>query len=183
VAGAWQLICACDVTDAANDAQQAEPVAPATRAPLAPAASERPKDESGALQPIPATLDSGSYRETAVQGREALGCDPAMAPARPRHPILPPEAPEAPATAQERMAAQVRPPAGTALYAKRTVSVAPVFGQRKAARGCRRFLLRGLQKIRGAWRLGCLGHHLLQIWRYGGAQSAASTTGKMPRWC
>ena len=173
VDGACQIILACDVTDAANDAQQAEPVAQATLATLAQAAIERPKDESGALQPIPATLDSGYYSETAVQGLEALGFDPYMATARQRHHVLPPEAPEAPATAKERMAAKVRTPEGKALYAKRKVIVEPVFGQIKEARGFRRFLLRGLQKIRGEWRLVCLGHNLLKIWRYGGAQSAA----------
>ena len=170
VDGAWQIILACDVTDASNDAQQAEPVALAT---LAQAGIERPKDEAGALQPIPATLDSGYYSETAVQGLEALGFDPYMATARQRHHVLPPEAPEAPATAKERMAAKVRTPEGKALYAKRKVIVEPVFGQIKEARGFRRFLLRGLQKIRGEWRLVCLGHNLLKIWRYGGAQSAA----------
>lgn len=173
VDGACQIILACDVTDASNDKQQAEPVAQATLATLAQAGIERPQDESGALQPIPATLDSGYYSETAVQGLEALGFDPYMATERQRHHALPPEAPEAPATAKERMAAKVRTPEGKALYARRKVIVEPVFGQIKEARGFRRFLLRGLQKIRGEWRLVCLSHNLLKIWRYGGAQSAA----------
>jgi hypothetical protein len=43
-----------------------------------------------------------------------------------------------------------------------------VFGQIKEARGFRRFLLRGLDQIRGEWRLVCLTHNLLKIWRYGG---------------
>jgi DDE family transposase len=78
-----------------------------------------------------------------------------------------------PATAQERMAATVRTPEGKALDARRKVIVAPVFGQIKEARGFRRFLLRGLEKIRGAWRLVCLTHNLLKLWRYGSAHSAA----------
>jgi Transposase DDE domain len=45
--------------------------------------------------------------------------------------------------------------------------VEPVFGQIKEARGFRRFLLRGLAHIRGEWRLVCLTHNLLKIWRYG----------------
>ena len=72
-----------------------------------------------------------------------------------------------PATAQERMTAKVRAPEGKALYARRKVIVEPVFGQIKEARGFRRFLLRGLEKIRGAWRLVCLTHNLLKLWRYG----------------
>ncbi len=173
VDGACQIILACDVTDASNDKQQAAPVAQATLATLAQAGMERPKDASGALQPIPATLDSGYYSETAVQGLEALGFDPYIATERQPHHALPPAAPEVPVTAKERMAAKVRTPEGKALYARRKVIVEPVFGQIKEARGFRRFLLRGLQKIRGEWRLVCLGHNLLKIWRYGGAQSAA----------
>jgi transposase len=173
VDGTCQIILACDVTDASNDKQQAAPVAQATLAILAQAGIERPKDASGALQPIPATLDSGYYSETAVQALEALGFDPYMATERQRHHVLPTEALEAPATAQERMAAKVRTPEGKALYARRKIIVEPVFGQIKEARGFRRFLLRGLQKIRGEWRLVCLGHNLLKIWHYGCAQSAA----------
>ena len=71
------------------------------------------------------------------------------------------------------MAAKVRTPEGQALYARRKAIVEPVFGQLKEVRGFRRFLLRGLQKIRGAWRLLCLTHNLLKLWRYGSAPSAA----------
>jgi len=46
------------------------------------------------------------------------------------------------------------------------VIVEPVFGQIKEARGFRRFLLRGLTKIRGEWCLVCLTHNLLKVWRY-----------------
>ena len=48
----------------------------------------------------------------------------------------------------------------------------PVFGQLKEVRGFRRFLLRGLEKIRGEWRLVCLTHNLLKMWRYGRVLSA-----------
>jgi Transposase DDE domain len=80
---------------------------------------------------------------------------------------------DVPATAPERMAAKGRTPAGKALYARRKVIVEPVLGQSTEARGCRRFLLRGLEKIRGAWRLVCLTHNLLKLWRYGSVHSAA----------
>jgi hypothetical protein len=64
---ACQIILACDVTEAANDKQQAVPVAQATLANLAQAGLERPKDEAGAAQALPATLDSGYDSEGAVQ--------------------------------------------------------------------------------------------------------------------
>jgi transposase len=60
VDGACQIIVACDVTDATNDKQQAEPMAQATRTNLAQAGLERPKDASGAVHPIPAPWDNGS---------------------------------------------------------------------------------------------------------------------------
>jgi len=47
------------------------------------------------------------------------------------------------------------------------VIVEAVFGQIKEARGFRRFLLRGLTTIRGEWRLVCLTHNLLKMWRHG----------------
>ena len=62
VDGACQIILACDVTDATNDKEQAEPLAQATLATLAQAGIEDPKNESGAAQAIPATLDNGYYR-------------------------------------------------------------------------------------------------------------------------
>jgi len=96
-----------------------------------------------------------------------------MATGRQRHHGSEAEASAPPATAKERMAAKGRTPAGKALDARRKVIVEPVCGQSKAARGFRRFVLRGLAKIRGAWRLVCLTHNLLKIWRYGSAQLAA----------
>jgi transposase len=173
VDAACQIILACDVTEAANDKQQAVPVAQATLAILAQAGIERPQGEAGTAQAIPATLDSGYYSAAAVQALEDLGFDPYMATARQRHHAPSTEAPETPDTAKVRMAAKVRTPEGKALYARRKVIVEPVFGQIKEARGFRRFLLRGLQKIRGEWRLVCLSHNLLKLWRYGGAQSMA----------
>jgi len=169
VDAACQIILACDVTDATNDKQQAEPVAQATLANLAQAGIERPKDASGAAQAIPATLDNGYDSEAAVEALEHLGFDPYIATERQRHSTPGVEASDPPATAQERMAAKVRTPQGRALYARRKVIVEPVFGQIKEDRGFRRFLLRGLAKIRGEWRLVCLTHNLLKIWRHAGA--------------
>ncbi len=167
VDGACQIIVACDVTDASNDKQQATPIAQATLANLAQAGIERPKDEGGIIQAIPATLDNGYYSEAAVEALETLGFDPYIATARQRYHGPEADAPATPLTVQERMAAKVRTPAGKALYARRKVIVEPVFGQIKEARGFRRFLLRGLANILGEWRLVCLMHNLLKIWRYG----------------
>jgi transposase len=173
VDAACQIIVACDVTDAPNDKRQAEPMAQATRATLAQAGIALPQDETGQAQAIPTTLDSGYYSEAAAQALEDLGFAPYMATGRQKHHAPEAEASAVPATAQERMAAKVRTAEGKALYARRKVIVEPVFGQIKEVRGFRRFLLRGLEKIRGEWRLVCLTHNLLKLWRYGSARSAA----------
>jgi transposase len=165
--GAYQIIVACDVTDASNDKQQAEPMAHATLANLDQAGIERPTDESGQPQAIPSTLDNGYYSEEATQALEALGFDPYIAAGRQKHHELEAEVRAEPATAKEKMAAKVRTPEGKALYSRRKVIVEPVFGQIKEDRGFRRFLLRGLKKIRGEWSLVCLTHNLLKVWRYG----------------
>jgi hypothetical protein len=46
------------------------------------------------------------------------------------------------------------------------VIVEPVLGQSKEGRGLRRFLLRGLAHLRGAWPRVGLTHTLLTLWRY-----------------
>jgi hypothetical protein len=167
VDGAYQIIVACDVTDATNDKPQAEPMGQAILETLKQAEMALPRNEAGEVHAIPATLDSGYYSEAATQALEALGFEPYIATARQRHHAPAPAALKA--TAKERMAAKVRSPAGQALYSRRKVIVEPVFGQIKEARGFRRFLLRGLAKVRGEWRLVCLGHNLLKLWRYGRA--------------
>ncbi len=163
---AYQIIVACDVTVEANDKQQAAPMAQLTVAHLEQAGIERPTDAAGAVQKIPGTYDSGYYSEAAAKAVEQMGFEPSMATGRQRHHVPETEEAEVRTTAKARMAAKVRTPEGRALYARRTVIVEPVFGQSKAARGFRRFLLRGLAKIRGEWCLVFLTHNLLKIWRY-----------------
>jgi hypothetical protein len=78
------------------------------------------------------------------------------------------------ATVKEKMQHKLRTPAGKALYAARKHIVEPVFGQIKGVRGIRKFLLRGLEKVRAEWQLICLTHNLLKIWRRATHASPAS---------
>jgi hypothetical protein len=178
VDGAYQIIVACDVTAEANDKQQAAPMAQLTVTQLEQAGTARSQDATGAAQKIPATYDSGYYSEAAAAAVEQLGFDPYMATGRQRHHVPETAVAEPPTTAKERMAAKVRTPEGRAVYARRKVIVEPVFGQIKEVRGFRRFLLRGLAKIRGEWCLVCLTHNLLKIWRHGWVPRAASHAGR-----
>src|SRR5262249_51133648 len=131
----------------------------------------RPTDAAGQAVPIPNLTDSGYYSEKAAQGLEALGLDPYMATERQRHHVAGAVASGTAPTTKEAMATKLRSAVGRAVYALRKVIVEPVFGQIKGARGFRRFLLRGLEKIRGEWCLVCLTHNLLKLWRYGCAPS------------
>jgi len=205
-----QIIVACDVTDQCNDKQQAEPMAQATRSQLDQAGIAPAGDETGARPAIPAALDSGYFSGPAVEAMEREGFDPYIATERQRHhrgtapgaaeptpapsatstaTAEPTPAPSAtstaasePTTAKEKMQAKLKTPAGRAIYARRKAIAEPVYGQIKEARGFRRFLLRGLAQIRGEWRLVCLTHNLLKIWRYGwrnlrGSGCAVATGG------
>jgi IS5 family transposase len=48
-------------------------------------------------------------------------------------------------------------------YRRRKQIVEPVFGRIKQARGFRKFLLRGLNKVRGEWAMVCTVHNLLKL--------------------
>jgi len=54
---------------------------------------------------------------------------------------------------------------GAAIYAARESIVEPVFGQIKQGRGFRRFLLRGLEKVKAEWAFVCLTHNILKMCR------------------
>ncbi len=54
---------------------------------------------------------------------------------------------------------------GRRLYAKRKVTVEPVFGQIKQGRGFRQFLLRGHDQVRSEWALICTTYNVLKLWR------------------
>jgi len=182
---ACQIIVAAEVVIQTNDKRQAVPMAEQALANLEQAGIERPIDEAGCVQKIASLEDSGYFSALAVSGLEALGLDPYIAIERQKHhaqaPALSPGqvglsaalAAELEAgasakekTAKEKMRAKLQSQRGRAVYGLRKGVVEPVFGQIKAARGFRRFSLRGLEKIRCEWRLVCLTHNLLKIWRY-----------------
>ena len=180
VDGEHQIIVAAEVTAAANDKQQAVPLAQAVVDNLAAAAIERPRDDQGQPLPIPNTADNGYYSEENVRGVAAVGLDPYFAAGRQKHHAPGTDAIGATAasagvsttsvvgeeTPKAAMAKKLRTPTGRALYAARKHIVEPVFGQIKQIRGFRKFLLRGQELVSAEWQLICLTHNLLKIWRH-----------------
>src|SRR5271167_951226 len=169
VDSAEQIIVAAETTNAANDKEQAVPMAQAALNNLDAAGIERPKGTDGTPTPIPNTADTGYFSEKAVEGLEKIGIDPHIAVGRQKHHETPAEpesaASSAEASAKEKMQRKLRTATGKALYAARKHIVEPVFGMIKSARGIRKFLLRGLEKVSAEWQLICLTHNLLKIWR------------------
>ena len=131
----------------------------------------RPRDAAGQVQKIPSLEDSGYFSAAAVRGWRLWASTRTSPPERQKHHAKRSSdaaggAGAGKATAQEQMRAKLRTEGGRAVYGLRKGVVEPVFGQIKGARGFRRFCLRGLEKIKGEWRLVCLTHNLLKIWRY-----------------
>ena len=65
------------------------------------------------------------------------------------------------------MARKLRTKKGRTEYARRKAIAEPPFGQIKHCRGYRQFLLRGLEQMQGEWKLVCLTHNLLKVFRHG----------------
>ncbi|MGH9668559.1 MAG: IS1182 family transposase [Terriglobales bacterium] len=154
-----QIILAADVTHQANDKQQVEPMVAEAQQNLAAAGVE---EQIGALD-----ADCGYYSEDNVSYLEGENIDAYIATERLKHHEQVVCASEGPVpeglTPKERMARKLRTQRGRATYAKRKGMVEPVFGQIKQARGFRQFLLRGLEKMRGEWRLICMTHNLRKL--------------------
>ena len=175
MANEHQIIVAADVTDQANDKRQVQPMVRQAQENLAAAGVE---EQIEALD-----ADSGYYSEENVSHLEGEKIDPYIATERLKHhekaSCASDPGPGAPGLAEnltpkERMARKLRTKHGRETYAKRKGMIEPilrdsgqVFGQIKQVRGFRQFLLRGLEKMRGEWRLVCLTHNLKKLFRKG----------------
>src|SRR5205814_4045182 len=67
----------------------------------------------------------------------------------------------------EQMRQKLQSEPGRAVYKMRKAIVEPVFGQIKECRRFRRFSFRGLEKVRSEWKLVCLTHNILKLFRSG----------------
>ena len=158
VAAGSLLVVGADVTQAPNDKQQIEPML-------------------GALAQLPDALgqadtllaDSGYFSAANVDACAAAGIDPLIAAGRqPHHPPLgerfadPPPPPENP-TPVQAMAHRLQTRAGRDLYALRKQTPEPVFGIIKSVMGFRQFMLRGIDKVRGEWRLVTMAWNLKRM--------------------
>jgi transposase len=161
VANEEQIIIAADVTPQANDKRQVVPMVEQSKENLQAAGVD---EQIGAFD-----ADTGYFSEENVSYLEGEQIDPHIATERLKHHEKIPLAPKGripkDLTAKQRMARKLRTKKGRETYAKRKGMIEPIFGQIKHARGFRQFLLRGMEKMRGEWRLLCLTHNLLKLFQ------------------
>jgi transposase len=148
-----QVIVAAELTQQTTDRQQLLPMVQALRS-------------AAGSTPEVVTADAGywdtvSLRDPSLEGIQVL-VSPDSKPQPPGAP-LPPNAPKN--MEALHMREQLASETGRALYARRKVTVEPVFGQIKEARNIRRFRLRSLKKVACEWKLICATHNLLKLFR------------------
>ena len=152
----FQWIVGQQVTQAANDKQQMQPLV------------EVIQEQSG-QKPAEVVSDSGYCSEANLQYIEKKKIEGYVAVDRESYRDRERPCPRGPlpagATRVDRMRRKLQTKKGAAIYATRKTIVEPVFGQIKQARGFRQFLLRGLKKVQGEWAIICLTHNILKLHR------------------
>jgi transposase len=158
------LVVATDVVQAPNDKQQLEPML-------------------GKLAGLPEELgkvgdllaDNGYFSEGNVNACTAAGIEPVIAMGRQaHHPSLAerfaedPEPPKDP-TPVEAMRHRLQTKEGKKRYALRKQTPEPVFGIIKSVLGFRQFLLRGLDNVRGEWKLVTMAWNMKRMFALAGA--------------
>lgn len=155
-AGVPQIIVGQAVTQESNDRQQ-----------MCPMLQQAEQNVAGRVDSVLA--DAGYWNESVMARLQA----------EQRYVLVPPDggkpdpagklpanAPRGPMAQQMRQ--RLAQPEERKRYRKRSGIVEPVFGLLKEILGYRRFLLRGLQKVRGEWALMCTAFNLRKLYLYGG---------------
>jgi transposase len=154
-----QIIVACATTNQAPDVEHFVPML------------EQVHDNCG-LYPDESLGDAGYWSERNVAFCEERGIDPYIATGRLHRGEHEPPArgrPPNDLSPKQRMARKLRTKKGKKVYARRKVIAEPPFGQIKEARGIKRFLLRGLEKVSAEWALIAATHNILKLFRSGKA--------------
>jgi transposase len=154
-----QIIVAAEITQDCNDKRQLAPML------------EQVEKNTGA-KPAASSADTGYWNTAQVADKRVEGIDLHVATGRDKHGASPEstsrstELPQD-VSALERMKQKLQSESGRALYKMRKAIVEPVFGQIKECRQFRRFSFRGIAKVRAEWKLVCLTHNLLKLFRSG----------------
>jgi len=163
VDSAAQIIVAAEITQESNDKQQLAPML------------ERVEQNMGA-KPEAATADTGYFSAEQVNDERVRNIDLYVAIGKQKHgesEVATEASPQPEDSERAQMRQRLQTEQGKAIYKMRKAIVEPVFGQIKEWRGFRRFSLRGLEKAGAEWKLICLTHNLLKLFRSGWVPQAA----------
>jgi transposase len=166
VATEEQIIVAAEVTQEANDVQQLHPMLAKAGEELAAAGVEMVMEK--------AVADAGYMSEENLAADDPEGPELFIAVTKDRKQRSNADDPPRGRTPdglshRARMKRKLLTVRGRATYRKRGQIIEPVFGQIKDARHADRFLLRRLVGARLEWKLLCLTHNLLKLFRSGAA--------------
>lgn len=152
VDGASQIILAAEVFSESNDKQLAPPMMAAVR-------------QNTGQYPAILTADTGFWSERDAVKLEGWGIDPYIPPTSQcegKRKIRVSISGKI-QTVTEFMRAKLETKTGREIYRQRKMTVEPVFGQIKEQRQFRKFLLRGLDRVRGEWQLICMATNLRKL--------------------
>jgi transposase len=142
-----QIIVGTHVTSAPNDQEQLIPTLLAV------------KKNLGQL-PATVSADAGYFSSAVITAEVLRDIDLYVPPNEPEPSALP-----AAAGVRAQMWQKLMSAPGRELYKRRGTIVEPVFAYIKHVRRFRQFLLRGLAAVESEWRLICLTHNLLKLFR------------------
>src|SRR4051794_20753462 len=166
-----QVIVACELSNAAPDAEQLQPTLERLAENLAAIDARLP---NGAAL----VADAGYFSEQNIAISARHGLDPYIATGKTRYDDPAPVAPRGPipksATPKQRMQRKLKTNKGRAVYKQRKTIVEPVFGQLDTVQDARQLLLRGKPAAQAQWAFPCTIRNLLKLYRNGGLARIAT---------
>lgn len=153
-----QIIVAAGTTQEAVDKKQLEPMLKEIK-------------KNVKVKPVKLSADAGYYSEANIKLLKSRKIDCYIPPDKQGHNqkdmSSPRGRPPNNLSTADRMRRKLKTVKGKKIYARRKEVVEPVFGQIKAIRGLRQFLLRGIGKVSAEWDIWCLTHNILKLFRSG----------------
>ncbi len=147
-----QVIVAHGVTDSGSDQKQLKPMIEAIEEETGTLPQQLSADAGYGSEDNLAILKTHGIRGYVATGRQKHGTAAAVG------------AKAAPCgSLREAMARRLKQGGRRSRYRLRKVTIEPVFGQIKHARGFRQFLLRGLDQVQHEWALVCIAHNLNKL--------------------
>ena len=157
-----QVVVAHGVTESGSDQKQLEPMVEAIKEETGEWPKELSADAGYGSEANLEILEEHGIRGYVATGRQKHGSAAAVGATAARAGSL-----------REAMRRRLKQGGRRSRYRLRKVTIEPVFGQIKHARGFRQFLLRGLEQVRHEWALLCMAHNLNKLAVHHAATQAA----------